>query len=120
MYSEASESVRLLKSCAVFKSSKICAHSIAVAQHMHVLEEFISWLLKQKGGPLNVTKLASVDMPAGRGKKPKCKASSKQSSKRVKILVEKSSQPHTYRVQPQRLPAELEQPSTDLGEDSLE
>jgi len=55
MFDETSESVRLLKSCAVFKSSKICAHSIAVAQHTHVLEEFISWLLKQKGGPLNVT-----------------------------------------------------------------
>jgi len=105
--------VKCEQSCAVFKSSKICAHSVAVAQHTHVLEEFISWLLKQKGGPLNVTKLASVDMPAGRGKKPKRKASSKQSSKRLKLLVERSSQPHTYRVQPQRLP-------TDLDEHSLE
>ena len=59
------------------------AHRVAVAQHTHVLEEFISRLLKQKA--LNVTKLASMDMPAGRGKKPKHKASSKQSSKRVKL-----------------------------------
>jgi len=46
------------------------AHSVAVAQHTHVLEEFISRLLKQKA--LNVTKLASMDMPAGRGKKLLC------------------------------------------------
>ena len=83
--------VKCEQSCAVFKSSKICAHSVAVAQHTHVLEEFFSWLLKQKGGPFNVTKLASVDMPTGRGKKPKRKASSKQSSKLVKLLVERSS-----------------------------
>ena len=57
-------------------------------------------------------------MPAGRGKKPKRKASSKQSSKRVKLLVERSSQPHTYRVQQQRLPTYLEQSFTDLDEHS--
>ena len=100
--------------CGVFKSSKICAHNVAVARHLDMLDDFVSWLLKQKGGPLNLTKLASVGMPAGKGKKPKRKASSKQASKRVKLLVENSTQPHSYRIQLRQSTAEPEEQTTEL------
>ena len=83
--------VKCEQSCGVYKSTKICTCS---------QDSLVSCLIKQKGGTLNITKLASVDMPVGSRKKPKRKASSKQSSKRIKLIVEDSSQPHTYRVQP--------------------
>ena len=89
--------VKCEQSCGVYKSTKICKHIVAVARYTCSLDSLVSWLSKQKGGTLNITKLASVDMPVG---SPKRKASSKQSSKRLKLIVEDSSQPHTYRVQP--------------------
>ena len=52
-------------SCGVFKSSKVCVHTVSVAHHTGKFGQYLQWLLKQKEGTLNVSKLAAVDMPAG-------------------------------------------------------
>ena len=42
------------------KSSKICAHSVAIAQKNDHLESFLKWFKSQKP-QLNLTKLAEVE-----------------------------------------------------------
>ena len=57
--------VKCEQSCGVYKLAKICKHVVAVARYTCSLDSLISWLSKQKGGTLNITKLASGDMPVG-------------------------------------------------------
>ena len=52
--------------CGVFKSSKVCVHSVSVARHTGKLDQYLQWLLKQKAGLLNLSELAAVNMPSGR------------------------------------------------------
>ena len=68
-----------------WKSLGICAHSVAAAEDNHQLQFFIRWFLNAKKVP-NLTKLATAEMPAGRGckgtkappkKKPKMQPSSR-------------------------------------------
>ena len=54
--------------CPNWKSLGICAHSVAAAEDNHELQFFIRWFLKAKKVP-NLTKLATAEMPAGRGRK---------------------------------------------------
>ena len=88
-------------SCGLFKSSKVCVHTVSVARHTGELGQYLHWLLKQKEGTLNVSKLAAVDMPAGSGKKgSRRKASQKKSTKAIKNILDESTGSHTYRVDP--------------------
>ena len=43
-------------------------HTVSVARHIRQLKQYLQWILKQKAGTLNVSKLATLDMPAGSGK----------------------------------------------------
>ena len=89
------------QSCGVYKSSKLCVHTVTVARRNNVLSQYLRWLLKQKAGTLNLSKLAAVDMPTGSGKKKSGrKASEKKSTSVVKAIVEGSEGKHTYRVNP--------------------
>ena len=54
--------------CINFKSIGICSHTVAVAQMNNSLQQFIAWFAKAKKKP-NFTKLATHDMPSGRGRK---------------------------------------------------
>ena len=54
--------------CPNWQSLAICAHSVAAAEHNHELLPFVRWFTKAKKVP-NITKLATTEMPAGRGRK---------------------------------------------------
>ena len=47
--------------CGVFKSSKVCVHSVSVACHTGKLDQYLQWLLKQKAGPLNLSKYGGCE-----------------------------------------------------------
>lgn len=65
------------------KSSKICAHSVAIAQKNNHLESFLKWFKSQKP-QLNLTKLAESGKPSTSGKKgPHQKASTKKGTKYI-------------------------------------
>ena len=98
------------QSCGVYKSSKLCVHTVTVARSNGVLGQYLHWLLKQKAGTLNLSKLAAVDMPTGSGKKRSGrKASEKKSTSVVKAIVEGSKGEHTYRVKPTNLQPPVEE-----------
>ena len=50
----------------MWQSSKICSHCVAATQFSRNLEKFIEWYKVSKSKP-NLSKLAQVDMPKGRG-----------------------------------------------------
>jgi len=50
----------------IFKRSRTFPHIITVANQ---LDKYIAWMNKQKGLPVNVSKLAAIDMPKGSRKK---------------------------------------------------
>ena len=54
--------------CPNWKSLGICAHSVATAEDNQELQLFIHWYLKARKVP-NLTKLATTEMPTGRGRK---------------------------------------------------
>ena len=54
--------------CPQYKSAGLCSHIIAAAQHNHQLTELVSSYQKVKRTP-NLTKLATSEMPKGRGRK---------------------------------------------------
>ena len=54
--------------CPNWRSLGICAHSVAAAEDNHELLLFVRWFTKAKKVP-NITKLATTEMPAGRGHK---------------------------------------------------
>ena len=54
--------------CPNWRSLGICAHSVAAAEDNRALQGFVQWYLKAKKIP-NLMKLATTNMPAGRGRK---------------------------------------------------
>ena len=90
------------QACGVFKCSKLCAHTVSVALKIDKLDAYIDWLQKQKGYLVNYSKLASVDMPKGSGKKSSShrKASQKQSMKQIKQILQDNIGERMYRVEP--------------------
>ena len=90
------------QACGVFKCSKLCAHTVSVALNIDNLNAYIDWLQKQKGYSVNYSKLGSVDMPKGSGKKSSSnrKASQKQSMKQIKQFLHDNIGEHTYRIEP--------------------
>ena len=75
--------------CAMYGTYKICAHTVAAAEHCKQLELFLHWLIKQNVTP-NLSHMALSGIPKGAGKKGGKPSSSKRkrqtqpsSSKRV-------------------------------------
>ena len=68
--------------CLAYKSSKICAHSVAVAQKNDHLESFLKWFKSQKP-QLNLTKLAESGKPTSGKKGPHRKALTKKGTKYI-------------------------------------
>ena len=88
------------KSCTMYLSCKVCAHTIAVARHTESVKKHLKWLQKQKG-IVSLSALADTNMPKGAGKKPNAhrKASLKSSTKRIKaLLAEADSEELTPRI----------------------
>lgn len=54
--------------CPNWRSLGVCAHSVAAAEDNRELQLFVKWFSKSKKIP-NITKLATTEMPAGRGHK---------------------------------------------------
>ena len=87
--------------CGIYKSSKVCVHAVVVACHTQKLELYVQWLAKQKEGTVSVSKLASIGIPTGSGKKGcRRKASQKKSTKAMKDILDASTESHSYRVNP--------------------
>ena len=55
-------------SCPNWRSLNICAHVVAAAEDNQDLLMFVNWFIKAKKS-VNITKLATTNMPAGRGRK---------------------------------------------------
>ena len=55
-------------SCLQWKSSQICAHTVAVSESNGDLQSFLDWYIASKQQP-NYTSLATHGLPAGRGRK---------------------------------------------------
>ena len=79
--------------CHVYKSlPNVCQHSLAAAEDMQVLNEYLKWVTKTtKGAGLNVSNLISKEVPKSAGKKTST-SRRKGAPKGVKkpILVEKN------------------------------
>ena len=58
----------ILWRCKAFKTASLCSHSLAVADHVAKLHEYLSWF-HSRGGP-NITAAASTSTPKNAGKKP--------------------------------------------------
>ena len=69
------------------KSSKICAHSVAIAQKNDHLESFLKWFKSQKP-QLNLTKLAEVENLQHLGRKDHIK---RLQQRRVQSISETAS-----------------------------
>ena len=70
-----------------YKSSKIHAHSVAIAQKNDHLESFLKWFKSQKP-QLNLTNLAESGKPSTSGKKgPHRKASTKKGAKYIQDIL---------------------------------
>ena len=54
--------------CKGFKTASLCSHSLAVADHVLKLDQYLSWF-HSRGGP-NITAAASTSAPKNTGKKP--------------------------------------------------
>ena len=73
--------------CMAYKSSHICAHTVAVARLINQLDFFLGWY-KKNNQSANITALAQTGIPVG-GKKPKRrKGVSKLQSSKIARLVE--------------------------------
>ena len=84
--------VKLVKYCVkktgAFKCSKTCAHIIAVARKINQLDKYIAWMNKQKGLPMNVSRLATIDMTKGSGEKSNtCRKASQHTTKQIEQVL---------------------------------
>ena len=68
--------------CPGWSSSRLCAHSVAVAEKKSILEKYVAWI-KRRGGPMNLTALVTFDSSKGVGRKgQKPKTSSRRGGRR--------------------------------------
>lgn len=54
--------------CKGFRTASLCSHSLAVADHVVKLDQYLSWF-HSRGGP-DITAAASMSAPKNGGKKP--------------------------------------------------
>lgn len=55
--------------CRMWKATRLCSHCLAAAEDMGCLHELLSWYVRSKQ-TVNITAVATDDLPAGVGKKP--------------------------------------------------
>ena len=55
--------------CPSWKSSKICAHAIALAEKVGALDKYVKWLQAKGPSAINLTALVTCDSDKGVGKK---------------------------------------------------
>lgn len=56
--------------CAIYKSTpNVCQHSLATAENMGILKEYLDWVQKTKAKGLNLSTLIANDIPKSSGKK---------------------------------------------------
>ena len=56
--------------CSVFKSTpNVCEHSLATAENMEILMEYLQWVGKTKAKGLNLSTLIAKEVPKSSGKK---------------------------------------------------
>ena len=91
--------------CAQWSSSKICSHTVAVANYNDSLPQFLEWYVSSASQP-NITTLAMSGMPPGRGRKK-----NQITRKRVK---RHSVSPDTIISSPPSLLCSRNQPRTPL------
>ena len=63
-----SDKVTCDQTCMDWSIYKLCSHTLAVAEVMKRLKEFLNWFRKQKRSP-NLTSLANINMPQNKGRK---------------------------------------------------
>ena len=68
-----------------YKSTKMCAHTIAVAIKTGSVEEYLEWYMTKKGSGPKFTALAEARKPKSAGKKRK--GVTKKSDKKIKSIV---------------------------------
>ena len=56
------------QACVNWCTHSLCSHTVAVAETMKRLKEFLNWFKKQKRSP-NLTSLANINMPQNKGRK---------------------------------------------------
>ncbi len=56
------------QACVNWCTHSLCSHTVAVAETMKRLKEFLNWFKKQKHSP-NLTSLANINMPQNKGRK---------------------------------------------------
>ena len=56
------------QSCTGWKLYSLCSHTVAVAETLKLLKEFLKWFKKRKKPP-NLTTLANINMPQNKGSK---------------------------------------------------
>ena len=71
--------------CLAYKSTKLCAHAVAVAIKTGTLEKYLKWYKTRKGSGANLSAIAEAQKPKSCGKKRK--GISKKASKRIKSVV---------------------------------
>ena len=83
--------------CLQWKSSKICAHTVAVAEKNGDLHAFLEWYICTNQEP-NITALAMSGLPSGRGRKggvPKRKRSVASQRTQPEVVVHRpATRPH--------------------------
>ena len=85
-----------------YKSSKIHAHSVAIAQKNDHLESFLKWFKSQKP-QLNLTNLAESGKPSTSGKKgPHRKASTKKGAKYIQDILSWSKNHASFKTRTPR------------------
>ena len=55
--------------CLAYKSSKLCAHSVAAAEKLGMLSKYVAWLTKKGPSEMNLTTLVTFDSGKETGKK---------------------------------------------------
>jgi len=97
------------ESCMGWKSQRICAHTLAAAESMGCLEDFIRMFTKSKHQP-NFTSLVTHNVPKGVGSKPgKPKLKGPSISKKSDIVTYVDP----YSPQMESLPAQMESGPTE-------
>ena len=109
--------------CLTYKSSKICAHSVAVAEKNDHLESFLKWFKSQKP-QLNLTNLAESGKPSTSGKKgPHRKASTKKGTKYIRDILSRAEESSFRTRAPRQTPTSTSsvpsQPSTASHHSSM-
>lgn len=64
--------------CLMFKTAKLCSHTVAGAEKSAVLNKFVSWFVKNGPKAINLTSLVTFDSAQGTGKKSRQAATARR------------------------------------------